>query len=83
LDNVIQGLQKEIERTIDDFQKKETPSLSVLGKIYSGTTLVGANSSLILEETLEGGVINEIKIIRVTPEGKKVGEYNMQISPFR
>lgn len=82
LDNVIQGLQKEIQRTIDDFQEKETPALKVLKKIYSGTTLVGANSSLILEETLEGVVIKEIKITRVTPEGKEVCEYNMQISPF-
>jgi uncharacterized protein (DUF342 family) len=80
LDTGIQGLNSQIHRTMDDSLNKETAPVKVLKQIYSGTTLEGFHSTLLLKESLESVLVKETKITQVSPEGNETSEWSMQIS---
>jgi uncharacterized protein (DUF342 family) len=80
LDSAIQGLNSQIQKTMDDSLNKEIPPVKVLKQIYAGTLLEGCHSSLVLKESLEGVLVQETKNINSSPEGKESSEWNMQIS---
>ena len=80
LDSAIQGLNSQIQKTVDDSLHKEIPPLKVLKNIYAGTILEGCHSSLVLHESLEGVQVKEAKITKTSPEGNESSGWIMQIS---
>ncbi len=79
-DLAIQGLNSQIQKTMDEGQEKETAPLKVLKEIYSGTTIEGRHATLFLKESLVGALVKETKVTRLSSEGNELTEWEMQMS---
>ena len=80
LDSAIQGLNSQIQKTVDDSLHEEVSPVKVLKHIYAGTILEGCHSSLVLHESIMGVHFQEAKTTKISPEGNEFTAWSMQIS---
>ena len=76
----LQGLRDEVEKIMKEFQKKETPTIRILGQVFPATILEGCHSSLVLKQSFADVLIKETKVVRKTSDRADSSIWEMQIS---
>lgn len=80
LDATTQGMEYEIETILEAATEKDGPTVKVFNQIFSGTTVEGPHSRVVLKENLLAALIHETRESKITPEGNKISEWMMKIS---
>jgi uncharacterized protein (DUF342 family) len=81
LDQAIQALEDEILATIERSKiDVGVPVAKVHHLIFSGTTVEGCHSSIVLEENYLNALLRETKMPTLTPKGEKVLEWKISVA---
>lgn len=80
LDATTQGMEYEIETILEAVTEKDGPTVKVFNQIFSGTTVEGPHSRVVLKENLLAALIHETRESKITPEGNKISEWMMKMS---
>lgn len=82
VDRVIDTIQSEMKKALEESQKKEIPTIQVIEKIFPGTTLESGHCKAVLKETYHHVMIKETLHNEVSPEGNPVSSWGMQVYPL-
>lgn len=82
LDGAAQALEYETEILVADSISTTIPTVKVSGLIFSGTTVKGCHSSVVLNENIPSLLIREINVPLRAPQQQKITEWKMEMSPL-
>jgi hypothetical protein len=82
LDIVIDTIQGEMKKALEESQKKEIPTIRVIEKIFPGTILESAHCNTVLKDTYQQVMIKETLHNEVSPEGNSNSFWGMRVYPL-